>query len=78
MRLYQNDVLQYPLVNTVAAPNRSPAPDESVADTTAAITKPAIIGGMRVSATVATRVVRFDVREFSQCYEAQYGRNEGK
>ena len=42
------------MVNTVAAPNRSPAPDESVADTTAAITKPAIIGGMRLSATVAT------------------------
>ena len=42
------------MVNTVAAPNRSPAPDESVADTTAAITKPAITGGMRLSATVAT------------------------
>ena len=28
--------------------------DESVADTTAAITKPAITGGMRLSATVAT------------------------
>ena len=51
------------LGNTVAAPNRSPAPDESVADTTAAITKPAIIGH-EVASTVATAL-------FPGCLETQ-------